>query len=143
MLYKTKLSPDWGKTHINFSCHYTDFKLCYVSNNLAYFTSQPLDKQWGDDWNDAPYEHNAGEPCEWHSNKGEPYAILILPFYAPYLMTPSEYGGYNSPYCVQSINNGITPWLTNEKGKVKIMAGTNPIAFASLVDLCAKPWMEQ
>ena len=37
-------------------------KLCYVEGNIAYFTTQDLDKQWGDDWDDAPYEHNAGLP---------------------------------------------------------------------------------
>ena len=36
--------------------------LCYVKGPWAYFTTQPLKKQWGDDWDDAPYEHNAGEP---------------------------------------------------------------------------------
>lgn len=43
--------------------------LCYVKEPWAYFTTQPLDKQWGDDWNDAPYEHNAEEPYEpcWHN----------------------------------------------------------------------------
>ena len=38
------------------------WNLCYVERNFAYFTSIPLELQWGDDWNDAPYEHNAGEP---------------------------------------------------------------------------------
>lgn len=45
-------------------------RLCYVEGDWAYFTTQPLDKQWGDDWDDAPYEHNAGEPyypC-WHNH---------------------------------------------------------------------------
>ena len=36
--------------------------LCYVDSPWAYFTTRPLEKQWGDDWNDAPYEHNAGTP---------------------------------------------------------------------------------
>lgn len=42
---------------------------CYVEGNRAWFTTQSLDKQWGDDWNDAPYEHNAGRPYEpcWHN----------------------------------------------------------------------------
>jgi hypothetical protein len=43
--------------------------LCYVDGVFAYFTTQSLKKQTGDDWNDAPYEHNAGEPygpC-WHN----------------------------------------------------------------------------
>jgi hypothetical protein len=43
--------------------------LCYVSENFAWFTTRSLEEQWGDDWDDAPYEHNAGEPygpC-WHN----------------------------------------------------------------------------
>ena len=40
------------------------FKLCYVRHNILYFTDS-FEKQWGDDWDDAPYEHNAGEPYEW------------------------------------------------------------------------------
>lgn len=42
--------------------------LCYVDGGKAYFTTQKLEDQWGDDWDDAPYEHNAGiptKPC-WH-----------------------------------------------------------------------------
>lgn len=43
--------------------------LCYVRSPWAYFTTRPLFEQWGDDWNDAPYEHNAGEPYDpcWHN----------------------------------------------------------------------------
>jgi hypothetical protein len=33
-----------------------DLILCYIDDDYAYFTEQSLDKQWGDDWNDAPYE---------------------------------------------------------------------------------------
>ena len=46
-----------------------DYKLCYVDGPWAYFTTQDLKRQWGDDWNDAPYERNAGTPygpC-WHN----------------------------------------------------------------------------
>ena len=31
-----------------------------------YFTSD-LENQWGDDWDDSPYEHNAGPPYETHT----------------------------------------------------------------------------
>ena len=36
--------------------------LCYVDAPWAYFTTRRLSEQWGDDWDDAPYEHNAGTP---------------------------------------------------------------------------------
>lgn len=46
-----------------------DFKLCYINGSTAYFTTLSLDDQWGDDWDDAPYEHNAGTPYSpcWHN----------------------------------------------------------------------------
>ena len=43
--------------------------LCYVDKPWAYFTTQKLEDQWGDDWEDIPYQHNAEEPygpC-WHN----------------------------------------------------------------------------
>lgn len=53
--------------------------LCYVDGleglpSLAYFTTQGLEDQWGDDWDDAPYEFNAGPPtgpCA-HGEGGSP-----------------------------------------------------------------------
>lgn len=44
--------------------------LCYVCGPWAYFTTRPLADQWGDDWDDAPYEHNAGTPYEWRESDG-------------------------------------------------------------------------
>ncbi len=42
--------------------HADDPVLCYVDEPWAYFTPAALTDQWGDDWNDTPYEHNAEEP---------------------------------------------------------------------------------
>lgn len=42
-----------------------ELALCYVKGDAAYFTTRRLGEQWGDDWSDAPYEHNSGEPYEW------------------------------------------------------------------------------
>ena len=47
--------------------------LCFVDKTWAYFTTKPIESQWGDDWDDAPYEHNAGEPygpC-WHNEPAQ------------------------------------------------------------------------
>lgn len=38
-----------------------EYKLCYVEGNKAWF-SDNFENQWGDDWNDRPYECNAEEP---------------------------------------------------------------------------------
>ena len=40
-----------------------EYKLCYVEGQKAWFTDN-FEKQWGDDWNDKPYECNAGEPYD-------------------------------------------------------------------------------
>jgi hypothetical protein len=44
-------------------------KLCFVRGNYAYFTTRPLEEQWGDDWSNHAYESNAGPPYEpcWHN----------------------------------------------------------------------------
>ena len=44
--------------------------LCYIEGPWAYFTTRPLADQCGDDWDDAPYEHNAGWPYKWHKRDG-------------------------------------------------------------------------
>lgn len=90
-----------------------DAVLCYVSG-YAYFTTCPLREQCGDDWNDAPYEHNAGTPYEWQEYmKTKPYKIYALGFRAGY-DTPEQLscGGNSSRYCVDEINNRHIPWLT-------------------------------
>lgn len=86
--------------------------LCYVSGDRAYFTTQPLEKQWGDDWNDAPYEHNAGRPYTWREGHDtEPrWDITQIAFEADLKQPCHEYH-YNSPFSVQQINRLAVPWL--------------------------------
>jgi hypothetical protein len=90
-----------------------ELKLCYVDSPWAYFTDKPVDKVWGDDWNDAPYEHNAGTPYE--------YALRVA--YDGDFRTPSDCT-LNSVYSVENINKGITPWLRTWKDNAWIFAGT-------------------
>lgn len=116
----------------------SDFKLCYVEGDWAYFTTQALDKQWGDDWNDAPYEHNAERPYEWQeymTRHGiEPYEIKKLPFDGDFAQ-PCSYT-FNSAYSVEMINGGAIPWLWSPSygvPAVTIPAGTNLPDFIRLV----------
>lgn len=44
-------------------------QLCYISGDTAYFTTLPLKKQWGDDWDDAPTMSSSN----WHQNN-----LLVL-----------------------------------------------------------------
>lgn len=90
----------------------------------AYFTPIDLSKQWGDDWDDAPYEHNAGIPyddiiSETKEKDGvlyvvnrEYYDIIQIPFVIKSInyKLPNDYG-YNSPFSVDMINGGAVAWI--------------------------------
>jgi len=105
-------------------------KLCYIEGPWAFFTDLSLDEQWGDDWEDAPYEHNAGPP--YTSLGGQ---IVKLAWEGD-LDAPNEHYA-NSPYSVQRINKGAVPWLVSSqwnKEFVKIPAGTSIFDFIELVE---------
>ena len=124
--------------------------LCYVSLPWVYFTTQALSDQWGDDWNDAPYEHNAGTPYSpcWHRQKkvcqcdickrdynedGTPkWEICKLAISDHNFETPEE-GQCNSSYSVEDINGGAVPWLRN--GSFKIYAGMGYLDFLDIMKL--------
>ena len=99
--------------------------------HYLYFTDN-MNEQWGDDWDDAPYEHNAGEPYDSDTN------VIIVPVrIVPLIVTdwddegedkydemtaeypdfgtvdvklPCDYS-YNSPFCVDDINGGAVAWI--------------------------------
>ena len=105
-----------------------DAVLCYVKESWAYFTTQPLEDQWGDDWNDAPYESNAGSPyadgrpanagADWEPR----WEIITIAFDGPFEIP------YH--YSVEDINHRAAPWLRESwwsadgAPRVRIMAGT-------------------
>lgn len=110
-------------------------KLCYVDGNFAYFTTQPLEKQWGDDWNDAPYEHNAGAPYG-PIREDEDWEIFKVAFDGDF-ETPADIAGHNSNYSVEMINKGAIAWLTQRwsETKVSINAGATIHQFISLIEI--------
>jgi len=77
--------------------------LCYVDLPWLYFTDN-MEKQWGDDWNDAPYEHNAGTPYEYETN------VIKIAVYINnlWLDSPCDKGRCMS---VEEINKAGYPWL--------------------------------
>lgn len=113
--------------------------LCYVSGSWAYFTTKPLTEQWGDDWDDAPYEHNAGSPYTFgeHDQKQgrKPWKIIVIAWRGDF-ETPDE-GHCNSPYSVQQINAGVVAWLRTSRwrdGKpVVVPAGVTVERFCELI----------
>lgn len=101
-----------------------------------YFTDN-MQEQWGDDWDDAPYEHNAGGPYDHETNiicipvkltykyleslisndedpKNKNLFNRLLKKYPQYnnceLRFPCD-NQYNSPFSVDAINHGLVAWL--------------------------------
>jgi hypothetical protein len=102
--------------------------LCYVDAPWAWFTTQALADQWGDDWNDAPYECNAGTPYT-----GDGWEVFRVAFDGDFC-GPSDGGVW---YSVEEINAGAVAWLRSPRyapsPHVIISAGTTYRAFVCLV----------
>lgn len=110
-------------------------KLCYVSHHWAYFTTQKLSKQWGDDWDDAPHEHNAGEPYHASPERGESWEITQVAYIGPFKTPCDEH--FNSPFSVEQINSGAIAWLRPEfapPGTACIPAGTELDEFCRIIE---------
>ena len=99
------------------------FELCYIDENKAWFTAD-WENQWGDDWNDRPYECNAGEPYEhnYHApEQGVKDGRGIYPeikhktlyFDFPWRIDarrPCDMGRFS----VEDINRGVVAWLSGD-----------------------------
>ena len=118
------------------------YELCYINDQKAFFTGN-LKKQWGDDWNDTPYEHNAGDPYDDHGLKAVFFeGNFIAPEYLysmeSTIMTPEvtyipKYDQNNSDYSVDMINEKNVPWLVCTNNLDKIFAGTTIEEFADFI----------
>jgi len=78
-----------------------------------YFGKDDDNDYWGDDWDDAPYEHNAGLVYEQYVVETREYAF---PFDCE-VMTPESdwhYGG-NSPFSKEDMKNKKCPCLIIKK----------------------------
>jgi hypothetical protein len=86
---------------------------------VAYFCEPDV---WGDDWNDRPWEHNAGRPYS--------YITRVV-----YLDTNLETPGWNmlnSYWSVEDINKGAVAWLSGYE--VFIQAGVKVTEFIALIE---------
>lgn len=114
--------------------------LCLVKGERAWFTTRALDRQWGDDWDDAPYEHNAGSPYtpSWMDERdgAAPWEVVTV-YVETDLEQPNEWHR-NSPYSVDAINGRATPWLQSGKyaqsRNVQLWAGTPLRAFVIAIE---------
>jgi hypothetical protein len=92
---------------------YKTYQLCYVESMRLYFTDNFSD-QWGDDWNDYPYEMNSGEPYE-----DNDHHIFKLYYYGEDFTTPYVKGDYS----VEEINKDSVAWLISKKYGIYLHAG--------------------
>jgi len=117
------------------------YKLCYVDGQKAWFTDS-FEKQWGDDWNDKPYECNAEEPYDhWYEEiphnppvyKKE-YKEHKIELKTLYFEThdwaeqkPCDMGRFS----VEDINKGTIAWVHTDK--FNILAGTEIEEFIKII----------
>lgn len=130
-----------------------EYKLCFVKTldsdcaHVLFFTPFDARNITGDDWDNAPYEHNASEPYyarlgtykDAHNKKETTFVledidkqlvkVVIYSDENVALISPCSYA-FNSEYSVDDINNGAVPWVGVEwydngiRYEEKIMANT-------------------
>lgn len=107
-----------------------DLKLCYIEDGVAYFTNNP--DQWGDDWGDSPYQHNAGTP---YLEDG--YEVLNIGFYTTDIYSePCNYF-HSKNFSVEEINHKFVPWLTPVDVKYSpVFAGDTIKSFVEKIERC-------
>lgn len=122
-----------------------NLKLCYVENNVAFFTSKGLNGHRNVGWHKGNYTDNADPPRKYDpefDSECEEWEILIVPFYAPRLSTPCETGSpfyRDSRWSVDEINKGHVAWLAtdvysmNDEKIVRIWPGTSPEEFRKII----------
>lgn len=117
------------------------YKLCYIDGNKAWFTNN-FEKQWGDDWNDRPYECNAGEPYDSWYEKDKKYEFVYgnkikheIKHKCLFFETndwserkPCDMGKYS----VEDINKQAVAWIHTDK--FNILAGTTYENFIDIIE---------
>lgn len=102
-----------------------EFKLCYVEGNKAWFTDN-FENQWGDDWDDKPYEDNAGYPYDNWSEIIEDNAVKMYRKYKKHpielkeLYFETDEWDDKRPcdmgiFSVKEINKGAVAWIYTDK----------------------------
>ena len=105
--------------------------LCFVGAGCAYFTTQPLVQQWGDDWDDAP-ARDADPPYYPDVQRGEDWWIVEIAFKGEFV-GPDQ---IEQPLSVKDLNARKAPWLTHLKTVTKIYAGCTIEEFFEFMKRC-------
>lgn len=91
----------------------TEYKIIDLDikgNTVRYYLAKDpkkIKESWGDDWDDTPYEHNAGEVYR-------AYVEKIVDVFYPYDMMVTEpsddwHYEYNSPFCKEDFKKRKAP----------------------------------
>lgn len=107
-------SENWNREHgYYWTYNWKDYpEPDYVNGftHYLYFTDD-MEKQWGDDWDDAPYEYNAEIPYDDETNVLR-ITVKIDPTEKGEIYLPRDYGcNGNSHFSVDMINAGAIPWI--------------------------------
>ena len=119
-----------------------EYKLCYIDNNKAWFTNN-FEKQWGDDWDDRPYECNAGYPYDYWSELIEDNEDIFKRKWKKHeikhktLYFETEDWNEKKPcdmenFSVEDINKKVVAWLHTDK--YNIFAGTTYEEFIKVIE---------
>lgn len=86
-----------------------------------YLGADDCEDYWGDDWDDAPYEHNAGEVYQRYR---QGYVEFTFPL--KYDVCEACNGYFNSPFSKEDMKNRKVPCLTiSTEPEIKIYFGDN------------------
>ena len=118
------------------------YKLCYIEGNKAWFTNN-FEKQWGDDWNDRPYECNAGYPYDSWSELIEDNEDILKKKWKQHRIKhktlyfevhdwgekrPCDMGDFS----IGDINKQVVAWLHTDE--FTILAGTTYENFIDIIE---------
>lgn len=95
-----------------------DFHLCYMDTHdsqsvILWFADCDPIRCWGDDWDDAPFEHNAGDPYFNGPTVESIYQSVVVSRYMVDDILTDHY--VNSPYSVHDLNERRL-WLLKING---------------------------
>ena len=79
-------------------------------NVVRFYLGKNLEEAWGDDWNDVPYEHNAGTVYEEYYE-----AYMDIAWGLDYAVCEPCDGYYNSPFCKVDFKKRNLPVIVAKK----------------------------
>lgn len=113
-----------------------------MAGSTAWFTTQDLRAQWGDDWGSPGYEQVSGLPYRYTKYDREDglkaWSVSTVEFVGNFL-PPHEPPG-KTRWSVQQINDQARPWLRGRDSAgslVEINAGVSVEEFRRLIAACS------